>query len=196
MLTYQRSLNFTVVSIQGACFHASRQVYMAVVRAVIAYSTPVWHSLSKVIDKPQGIVRKLARVQNKALQKVSRAYRATPIPRLEIETLVPLLNHYLDRLTVNYLSRTKGLAVSREIQEAYATIASCLRHRRRERPRGPADPTPRQVLEPWADWQIIEGEALLLVGTPNRSTERKKKLKRNAVTLQRKQDAYIKTLPN
>ena len=43
------------------------------------------------------------------------AYKVTLIPRLEIETLVPLLNYYLDRLTTNYLNYTRGLAVSKEI---------------------------------------------------------------------------------
>jgi hypothetical protein len=153
------------------------------VRAAIAYGAPVWHSPSKAIDKPQGIARKLAGVQNKALRKVSGAYKATPIPRLEIETLVPPLNHYLDRLTANYLSRTRDLAVLREIREACETITSRLWRRGRGRPRGPADPTPRQVLEPWADRWRTEGEALPPVGAPDRSTEKKKKLKGNAVAL-------------
>ena len=60
------------------------------------------------------------------LQKVSRAYKVTLIPRLKIEILVPLLNYYLDRLTTNYLNYTRGSAVSKEIQEAYNTIMSYL----------------------------------------------------------------------
>ena len=115
MPAYQRSLNFTAASTWGACFRTSRQVYTAVVRAAIAYGAPVWHSLSKAIDKPQGIVRKLTKVQNKALWKVSRAYKATLILRLEIKTLVPLLNYYLDGLTTNYLNYTKGLVVLKKI---------------------------------------------------------------------------------
>ena len=60
------------------------------------------------------------------LWKVSRAYKMTLILRLKIEILVLLLNYYLDRLTTNYLNYTRGLAVSKEIQEAYNIIISCL----------------------------------------------------------------------
>ena len=60
------------------------------------------------------------------LWKVSRAYKVILILRLKIEILVLSLNHYLDRLTTNYLNCTRGLAVSKEIQEAYNTITSRL----------------------------------------------------------------------
>ena len=49
------------------------------------------------------------------LWKISRAYKATLIPRLKIEILVLLLNYYLDRLTTNYLNYTRDLAVLKEI---------------------------------------------------------------------------------
>ena len=60
------------------------------------------------------------------LWKVSRAYKVILILRLEIEMLVPLLNYYLDGLTANYLNYTRGLAVSKEIQETYNIITSRL----------------------------------------------------------------------
>jgi len=113
-----------------------------------------------------------------------------------METLVPPLNHYLDGLTANYLNRTRGSAVSKEIQEACDTITSRLRRRRRGRPRGPADPTPRQALDLWADRWRTEGEALPPVGSPDGSTEIKKKLKANTIALWRKWNAYIKALLN
>lgn len=189
---YQRALEFTTASTWGACFRTSRQIYTSVVRAAMAYGAPVWHKPSKDVSKPQGISKKLAIIQNKALRRVTGAYKATPIPRLEMEALVPPINLYLDCMVAKYHERNKDTEVSKEIKKACDIITQRIRNRGRGRPRRRPPDTPKQEALKWAKQWKEEGLALPPVDDPDGRAERKKKLQIEDIPMWRKWQAYLK----
>ena len=54
----------------------------------MAYRAPVWHQPAKAGSKPKGLAVKLQAEQNKGLQAVLGAFKATPTHRLETEAYV------------------------------------------------------------------------------------------------------------
>jgi hypothetical protein len=79
------------------------------------------------------LIQAIQKVQNKGLQAVARAYRATLIRELEKEVLVPLINIYYSKLCVRHIRRTYSLLARVFIQEQYRIIKERLRQRRKKR---------------------------------------------------------------
>jgi hypothetical protein len=63
---------------------------------VITYGAAAW--LTPERSEKGAVVQAIQKVQNKGLQAVVGAYRATPIRKLEKEVLVPLINIYCNEL--------------------------------------------------------------------------------------------------
>src|SRR5204863_6044514 len=55
--------------------------------------------------KPRGLTIRLEKEQNGCLQVVTGAYKATPIRNLEVETLIPPLDLYLNKRLAEFESR-------------------------------------------------------------------------------------------
>ena len=58
-------------------------------------------------SKPIGPAAKLAKIQNKCLQVLAGAYRATPTTVLETETSIPSLDLYLNNRLASFRFRHK-----------------------------------------------------------------------------------------
>jgi hypothetical protein len=88
----------TTSSTWGASLPQARQVYSAVVRPALVYGAAIWHTPAKDPRKAKakGLAAKLQPIQNKCLQVVTGAYRATPTQTLETEAYVPPIDLYLD----------------------------------------------------------------------------------------------------
>ena len=55
--------------------------------------------------KPRGLAVRLEKEQNSCLRVVAGASKATPVRNLEVETLVPPLNLYLNKRLAEFESR-------------------------------------------------------------------------------------------
>jgi len=71
---------------------------------------------------------KLAKIQNKCLQVIAGAYKATPTSVLETETSIPPLDLYLNDRLANFRFRHKEMLVT----EAYTQIRGKLAQRQRQ----------------------------------------------------------------
>jgi hypothetical protein len=80
----------------GPSLPKTRQLYTAIVRSVIAYGASAFHKPTPAAGQPAGPARDLQTAQNSCLRVVTGAYRATPIPCLEVEAGIPPLDLYLN----------------------------------------------------------------------------------------------------
>ena len=99
----------------------AREVYTKVIRSAIAYGASAFHIPSEG-DKERGIVKKLAKQQNAALRVVTRAYKATPIRNLEVETAVPPLDLYLTKRRADFEERLQLTGKDKLLEEARQKI--------------------------------------------------------------------------
>src|SRR5437667_10448521 len=83
----------------------ARELYTKVVRSTIAYGASAYHQPTLVGGKPRGLAVRLEKEQNGCLQVVAGAYKATPIQNLEVETLVPPLDLYLNKRLAEFESQ-------------------------------------------------------------------------------------------
>ena len=83
----------------------------------MTYAAPIWHQLAPSTTKAARLASKLRTIQNKCLQTIARAYKATLIESLETETFVLLINLYLDKRCACYRQRTQGTLVQSYIIE-------------------------------------------------------------------------------
>ena len=109
--THTNALLRTTASTWGATFVRAKQIYNAVIRPAIAYGAAIWHTPTPTEGrksiKPIGAAAKLAKVQNKCLQAIAGAYRATPTSVLEVETSIPPLDLYLNKRISAFQARHK-----------------------------------------------------------------------------------------
>ena len=68
----------------------------------MAYRVSVWHQPTKVGRKPKGLAVKLQAEQNKGLQAVLGAFKATLTRRLKTEAYVPPIDLWLNRCIAKY----------------------------------------------------------------------------------------------
>jgi hypothetical protein len=98
---------------------------------VITYGAAAWHTPKR--SEKALVVQAIQKVQNKGLQAVTRAYRATPIRELEKEVLVSPINIYYSELRARHIRRIYSLLAGVFIQEQYKIIRGRLRQRRKKR---------------------------------------------------------------
>ena len=83
----------------------ARELYTKVVRSTIAYGASAYHQPTPVGGKPRGLARQLEKEQNGCLLVVTGAYQATLIRNLEVKTLVPPLDLYLNKRLAEFKGR-------------------------------------------------------------------------------------------
>ena len=98
MVNQSMALTKIFTSTWGATFVRARQVYTAVVHPAMTYGSSVWHTPKDV--KKSYSTEKLAVLQNKCLQTIAGAFKATPILVLEAETFIAPIDIHLDQLQV------------------------------------------------------------------------------------------------
>src|SRR6266480_1667345 len=144
MVNQTRGLSAVAASTWGATFRHARQVYNSVVRPAVCFGATAWHSPSRAPEKPQGIAKKLGRIQNRCLRTVAGAYKATPIKALEVETHTPPIHIYLDRLVAGACLRLQGKEYKRVVRQACDRIKG-----RVHRANGPQRTSPGEAKEEW-----------------------------------------------
>ena len=83
-----------------ATLSKTRQVYTAIVCSVMSYGAIIWHTPREIKMKDSRPAVKLTTLQNKYLQLITGAYKATNIKVLEVEAEVILLDIYLDQMVL------------------------------------------------------------------------------------------------
>ena len=123
METYINALLRTTALTWGATFIRAKQIYNAVIQPAIAYGAAIWHTPTLIEGqkslKPIKAAIKLAKVQNKCLRAIAGAYRATPTSVLEVETLIPLLDLYLNERILAFQARHKIKGMQDLVTTAY-----------------------------------------------------------------------------
>ena len=87
---------------QGPSLAKAQEVYSKCIRSAIAYRASSYHTLTPIRGKPTGSAKTLAKVQNKSLRIVARAYKSTLTKCLETKTQVPLLDLYLNKRSADF----------------------------------------------------------------------------------------------
>src|SRR6266516_8162521 len=103
--TQRFALTRLVANTWGLGLIRARELYIKVVRSIIAYGASAYHQPTLVGGKPRGLAIRLEKEQNGCLQVVAGAYKATPIRNLEVETLVPPLDLYLNKRLAEFENR-------------------------------------------------------------------------------------------
>lgn len=102
-LIYKKSNNWSTsqlikisTSTWGAIFSKARQVYTTVICPAMTYGLVVWHTSKNV--KKSNSIEKLAVLQNKCLQTIAGAFKATSISVLEAKMFIAFIGIHLDQL--------------------------------------------------------------------------------------------------
>jgi hypothetical protein len=98
---------------------------------VITYGAAAWHTPKR--SGKGAVVQAIQKVQNKGLQAIAEAYRATLIRELEKEVLVLPIDIYCSKLCARHIRRTYASLARVFIQEQYKIIKERLRRKRRQR---------------------------------------------------------------
>jgi hypothetical protein len=104
----------------GTSVFSAKQVYAIIIRSVLAYAAPNWHEIKGGLRK---LSKALILIQNKCLQIISGAYKATPARYLESEIIIPLLDLYFDKWVANFKNYTEVSGIAKFLRAAGAKIA-------------------------------------------------------------------------
>jgi hypothetical protein len=126
------ALTRIAASTWGCTLVRAREIYTKVIRSAIAYGAGVIHD-----PKLPRVAKGLATSQNKGLRRVLGAYKATPVPHLELESFCPPLDLYFNKRLADFEMRIQDSGMKEKIQQACTIIARKLRNRR-GRPRQPS----------------------------------------------------------
>jgi hypothetical protein len=88
---------------KGLSFQATRQLYIAYIKAVGAYGVPCWW------DHNHSQISNFERLQNSALRIILGQFRTAPIKPMEIETAIPPIHIQFNRITRFYRVRVLKL---------------------------------------------------------------------------------------
>ena len=105
----------------GATFARVRQIYSAVIKPSLAYGSAVWllptdeKEQTRRRSQPKGPAREMRKIQNRCLRAITGAYRATPIPVLEVEAFIPPLDLALDAKLAQFRLRHRQSGMERVV---------------------------------------------------------------------------------
>ena len=116
------ALTRIAASTWGATFMKSRTVFSAVIRPVMTYASQIWYNPEGKEQTKETLLKPLRIIQNRCLRTVSRAYRATPIPVLEVETGIEPIHLHLAGLQANYQNRRKNQPTTKLVHKAKERI--------------------------------------------------------------------------
>ena len=158
LATQSLALTRIAGSTWGSSLLRAREVYVKVIRPVIAYGAPAYHvpattTATSAVPRPSGIAKQLAVEQNRCLRVVTGGYRASPVRALEVEIHVPPIDLHLNKVLAQFEIRLQRSGMARQIASACAKVGRDLR-RRRPRPTALQPPNRsdwvEQCLEPAA----------------------------------------------
>lgn len=138
MTNQSNALKCLAGSTWGATLHKARTVYSMVVRPMLTFAAPVWHNPQGTFEATGKHARKLAVVQNGCLRTVLGAYKATPVPVLEAESMTPPIQLQLNRLVMRSKANRGTHPLVHQGNEKIKKRLQKGRGRRRALPPGPA----------------------------------------------------------
>jgi exonuclease III len=164
----------------GATFKRSRLIYTAVIRPTIAYGCSVWYAPNTPArtQPRESTIRPLVTAQNKALRKITGAYRATPIPILEKEAGIEPLPLYMHGQAMKDVLKRNDSDGQRAIESSKARIQRVYQ-RQKGRPRR-IKITPQEKLLAQAKQAEIQGQIVVTQNQARREEGRLKKAKQRA----------------
>ena len=148
-----------------------------VIRPMLTFAAPIWHHPRGIEGFSRKPSKKLTKIQNECLRRVTGAYKATPIPVLEAEASIAPLEYQLDKLVLQHQALRGTHPATKEGNERIARYFQGSRGRKRKR-----GPTPTVTKEAWA-LKALKEKSWDLAAT---STRRKK----NWVNLYRDVEEY------
>lgn len=142
-------LNRLSKSTWGFTFTAARRIYTSIVRPTICYGASAW-----ALNPRKSTIKKLNTVQAKSLRAITGAYRATPVPILEVEAYVPPIDLFLQERVQAFQARTKNTPAARHRDD----LCLWIRRRTKQRPLRQEAPYPRtSLLELWKNrWNLYD----------------------------------------
>jgi exonuclease III len=134
-------------SIWGASQDATLKVYKTMVRPALTYGGNTWFTPTHLKGARKGVVKRLKAIQGRFLRLATGAYRATATEALEIETFIPPLDIYLERMAAKALVRDSVSQANSIIEASRKRIREELRGKRGRQAR--VRKTPHQRKEQW-----------------------------------------------
>jgi len=143
-------------AVWGASVRRTRLLYTAVARPAMIYGIQVW-GCSERADRTMhaDATKKLRKIQNRCLRKVTGGYRRTPAAMLEREAAVAPIDLYTEEITLQRTDAIKSHTVETEMKkvldqmwvemENHRPQGAPQRHRRRKRRRN--TPRPQTAME-------------------------------------------------
>jgi hypothetical protein len=133
MATQMLAFSKLAASAWGTSVPRARQVYAVVIRSVLAYKAPSWHKIGGGL---KDLSKALTPTQNKCLQIMSGAYKATPTRYLESEMAMPPLDLYFDKWVADFESRIAVSGMAQLLRQMGARAAQMAAGSRRRGRRG------------------------------------------------------------
>ena len=147
--TQIRAIKCLTGSTWGATFSRCRTVYTAVVRPMLTFAAPIWHHPKGTSNATNTLVKVLNPLQNDGIRTSLGAFRATPIPVLEVEAAVPSIQDHLDHLVL----KDKALRGTHPVTVKGNRVIRRRLRGKRGRVRAYV-PTPTEEKEQWALQEI------------------------------------------
>jgi hypothetical protein len=101
------------------------QVYIIVIQPALIYRAIVWHhpQLTPTAKlSTAGIIGKLAKLQNKCIQRIAGIYKKTSLLIVKTEVFILFLDIYLDSVVFQAVKRMKKSGIMHQIKIACTNI--------------------------------------------------------------------------
>jgi Reverse transcriptase (RNA-dependent DNA polymerase) len=164
----------------GATLKRSRLIYTAVIRPTITYGCNVWFAPNTPArtQPRESTIRPLVIAQNKALRKITGAYRATPIPVLEKEAGIEPLPLYMHGKAMKYALKRSDSDGQRAVEDSKSRIRRGFQ-KRKGRPRC-IKITPQEKLLAQAKQAEIQGQIVIDQNKARKEEERLEQARQRA----------------
>ena len=100
MIQQLYALEIIAASTWGASLAKARQIYLSMIRPAIGYAAAIWYipeGLKGIgFRSSRGYLHTLEIIQNQGLRRVLGAFKAIPIPILEAEAVIQLIEIWLE----------------------------------------------------------------------------------------------------
>jgi hypothetical protein len=126
LATQQLALSRLAASAWGCSLSRAREIYVKVIRVALSYGASAFHQPTTPESGPKGIAKQMAIAQPCNLCIVAGGYRATLIQSLETETVVPLLDLYLNKQMADFEERVKQIGIDKLLRSLYKAVRARL----------------------------------------------------------------------
>jgi ribonuclease HI len=136
----------------GASLEAGLRVYTAAVRPAILFGCSTWYSPEGTPEHRKGIARELQAIQGRCLRAIAGAYKATSTEALEVETHIPPIQLYAEKMVAGSTCRTLATDLGGVIKSSANRIRRQLRGKRGRAAKSFS--TPLEILKNWVEESV------------------------------------------